>query len=152
MTKFDLILGETENLQFRVAIEPQKVDCFYQHISKSYNIEISYQVVEINSRFQWMYSSDDPKDMVISFFLKDPNEQVLIQMNDRNEFTHLHSVEVDGVYSMCFDNHLSTSTKLVNVIIFTYVKENDPRWSYFDENVTYSSDVYYTETVESIKV
>src|SRR5882672_7717945 len=64
--------GEMEDMELRVAVEPGKVECFYQDAKANHNLEVSYQVVEISSRFEFLYAPSGIKDLTIDFQLRDP--------------------------------------------------------------------------------
>lgn len=150
MANINPITGEMEDMEFRVAIPPKKQDCFYQEAKKDHTLEVNYQVIETSSQFQWMFSPNSASDLMIDFFIKDPQGSVPIHEYGKQEGSHMIQVIQDGVYSFCFDNTFS-STKLINVEVYLYSNEDDDRWGFVDR-MTFPPEVQYLDTIESIKI
>jgi len=150
LANFNPITGEMEDMEFRVAIPPKKQECFFQETKKDHTLEINYQVIETSSQFQWMFSPNSASDLLIDFLVKDPQGAIPIHEFGRQEGSHMIQVANDGVYSLCFDNKFS-STKLINVEVYLYSKEDDDRWGFVDK-MTLPPDIQYLDTIESIKV
>lgn len=150
LPNYNPVTGEMEDLDFRVAIEPGKVDCFYQDAAKDHNLDVSYQVVEISRRFLWMYSPNAASDLVIDFFMKDPQGRTIAEERDRQEGNHVVTVQ-QGVYTICFDNRRSSATKLVNVEVYLYSQEDDDRWGNIQSMITFPAEAQALDTIESIK-
>ena len=142
--------GEQEDLQFRFTIEPGILDCFYQNVKKDHNLEVSYQVIEMSRRFQWLVGNS-PNEMRVSFYAKDPQGKIVYSNNMKSDGDFVTKVETPGVYSLCFDNREMSSSKLINLEVYLYSDEDKDRW-FLDENLTFSPEVQYVDTVESIKV
>ncbi|XP_053211575.1 transmembrane emp24 domain-containing protein 1-like [Panonychus citri] len=151
LPNYNPVTGEMEDLDFRVAIEPGKVECFYQDAAKDHNLDISYQVIELSPRFQWMYSLNTVADLVIDFFMKDPQGRLVFEERDKQEGNHIELVHNQGVYTLCFDNRRSGSTKLVNVEVYLYSKDDDDRWGYIEGMITFTPEGQAMDTIESIK-
>lgn len=152
LPNFDPIHGEMEDLEFRVAIEGYKQDCFYQEAKKDHNLEINYQVIETSSRFGWMFSpTNNAADLVIDFFVKEPQGAIHIHEYGKQEGSHVITVKEDGVYTLCFENKVS-SNKLINVEVYLYSNDDDDRWGYLQDKMTFPPDVQYMDTIESIRV
>lgn len=67
--------GELEDMEFRVAVDPGKVECFFQEAKKDHQLEVSYQVIEISSRFGWLAPAGRD-DLRIDFTLSGPDGDI----------------------------------------------------------------------------
>ena len=57
-----------EDIEFRIVVEANRVDCFHHNVKKDHTLEVSYQVVESNSgSFGWLLSPSSASDMKIDF-------------------------------------------------------------------------------------
>ena len=144
--------GEMEDMEFRVTVDPGKVDCFFQEAKKDHSLEISYQVIEISSRFSWL-SPSGKSDLTIDFTLYSPRNAILVSDRRRNEGSHVKEVEEDGTFKLCFDNSFSTvSTKLVNVEVYMYSSQDEDRWGqYFQNQYTFPPEIQAAESIEGIR-
>lgn len=80
--------GDSQDLELRVAVEPGRHDCFYQSVKRDHNLDLSYQVIEITSRFNWMYSGSN--DLTIDFIVKAPNGLEIFREMRKREGQHVH--------------------------------------------------------------
>lgn len=96
--------------QFKILIEPQKLECFHQHVKEKALFHVSFQVM---------------KGDVISTYVFDPNRNLLNSVIDQQTGSYQipHS-PVDGNYEVCFDNQNSNfAWKLVSIYILTFEQE-----------------------------
>lgn len=144
--------GEMEDMELRVAIPPGKIDCYYQEAKKDHTLEISYQVIEITSRFAWL-AAGASSDLKIDFTLMNPKGEILVKEEGRDEGNHVYPVHEDGTFTLCFDNTMSrVSSKLVNIDVYLYGSEDDDRWGqYIDSTYTFAPEIQALESLESIK-
>lgn len=144
--------GDSQDMEFRVAIESGRVECFYQDVKRDHNLEVSYQVTETSSRFEWMQPGGY-RDLSIDFFIRGPNGAEMLRDVRKSDGTTTHLIKEQGVYAICFDNSYSSSgTKLVNVEIYVYANEDEDRWGTFDSDFTFSPEDQYEDSVDQIKV
>lgn len=148
-------LGDSQDMEFRIAVEPGREECFYQDVKLNHNIEVNYQVIEMTSRFNYLTRGSG--DLTINFVFRDPRGQELIRDYGKSDSNHVHQAKEQGVYTLCFDNTESTfSTKLVNVEIYVYSNDDeDDRWASMDVNpngFTFPPEMQYQESIETIKV
>lgn len=143
--------GEMEDMEFRVAIDAGKIDCFYQEAKKDHSLEISYQVIEISSRFSWL-SPSGKGDLTIDFILSSPQNEILVTERRRNEGSHVHPVQDTGTFKICFDNSYSYSSKMINVEVYMYSNQDEDRWGqYYQDHYTYAPEIQAAEAIESIR-
>ncbi|RWS17401.1 transmembrane emp24 domain-containing protein 1-like protein [Dinothrombium tinctorium] len=148
----DPFSGEMEDLEFRVFIEPYKVECFYQNVYKDHVLEITYQVIEMASRWQWLYVPSDVRDLTIDFKLIDSSSNnVIIEEFAKQEGSHTHEVKQNNSYKICFDNSRSPVSMSINLEVYLYSLEDDDRWGYFEDDFTYPPDIVVDESLETIK-
>ena len=139
-----------EDLEIRTMVDAGKVDCFYQEARKSHVLELSYRVLEMSSRFSWL--TGGAGDLTIDFALMNANGQVVVREEGKSEGSHLHNVEADGVFTICFDNRRSRiGTKLVNVDLYLYSPDDDDRWGQYAAGYTFSPETQYQESLETIR-
>lgn len=144
--------GELEDMEFRVAVDPGKTECFFQDAKKDHQLEVTYTVIDISSRFGWA-APHSRGDLIIDFTLKNPAGQIIETDRQKMEGSHVHTVTQEGTFEICLDNSFSSvSTKLVNVEVYLYSSDDEDRWGYFEENFTYPPEVQAMESIESIKV
>jgi protein ERP2 len=145
--------GELEDMEFRVAVPPGKMECFHQEAKEKHQLEVSYTVIEISSRFGGWLAPTGRAELNLDFTLTAPNGEVVVKDIYRTEGSHVHTVVTGGTYTLCFDNSMSSvSTKIVNVEVYLYSNEDDDRWGYFEETgYTFSPEIQAMETVENIK-
>jgi hypothetical protein len=142
--------GEMEDLELRTMVDAGKVDCFHQEARKSHVLEISYQVIEMSSRLSWLTGGSG--DMTIDFVLTNPRGQVLVNDFSKSEGSHLHQVEEDGTFTLCFDNRRSRmGSKLVNLDLYLYSAEDDDRWGMNAAPITFSPETVYQDSLQSIR-
>lgn len=143
--------GELLDIEFRVAINAGKKDCFYQLAKADHFLEISFQVTD--SKLSWMYPLNDNSDMRINFELFDPFNRLIIRKEYSNSDTHVHTVKQEGVYAFCFDNSYSISTKIINLEVYLYSNTDDDRWGNIDTDIEFEKEMNkYSDSVESLKV
>lgn len=142
--------GEMEDLEIRTMVDAGKVDCFYQEARKSHVLEVSYQVIEMSSRFSWL--TGGAGDLTIDFAFFTPKGQVVVRDEGKSEGSHVHSVEEDGAFTLCFDNRRSrVGTKLVNIDVYLYSADDDDRWGQYAAAYTFSPETQYQESLETIR-
>lgn len=151
--------GELEDIEFRTLIERYKRQCFHQLVKKSHHLEISYQVIELSRRLQWINLPSSPSDMRINFqVINSQNELLVSEMNrEESTFTYEHKEDKEGDYTFCFDNTNSPNDKMVGVEVYVYSADDDDRWGYMIDDEDESTENYnkaaqYVETVEIMKV
>ena len=147
----DVFDGELLDLEFRVAIDAGKKDCFYQLAKMDHTLEISFQV--INSKLSWIYPLHDINDLRISFELLDPYNRLIIRKDNVNSDTYVHVVKTEGVYALCFDNSNSRlASKIIGLELYLYSDEDDDRWN-MNQNVKFEEEnKKYADSVEILKV
>src|SRR5438067_644423 len=74
--------GEMEDMEFRIVIDPGRIECFFQEAKRDHTLEVSYQVIELNSRFSWLHAVSK-YDLKISFSLRGPTGNVIVEEFDR---------------------------------------------------------------------
>lgn len=140
-----------QDIDFRIAIAPGRVDCFYEEAKRDHTLEVSFTVIEINSRFQWL-SPSGKSDLTIDFSVTSPENAIVAVERRRTEGTHAIPVPRDGTYKICLDNSFSTvSTKLVNLEVYLFSDTDEDRWKVVQEAYTFAPEMKYQESMESIK-
>ncbi|CAG2162828.1 unnamed protein product [Oppiella nova] len=152
LTPFGTDSGDSQDIEVRIAVEPGNHDCYYQDVKRDHNLDLSYQVVEISSRFNWIYTPSHSSDLTIDFIVKDPNGVEIFREMRRKEGQHVYKAPEQGVYAICLDNSFSTvSAKIVNLEIYVYsTSDENDRWG-MDGDFTFPPEVQYLDSVESIK-
>ena len=82
------ISGDSQDIELRVAVEAGRLECFYQDVKLNHNLDLSYQVIEISSRFNWLYSGSN--DLTIDFIVKAPNGLEIFRESRRKEGQHVY--------------------------------------------------------------
>ncbi|KAI1290397.1 Transmembrane emp24 domain-containing protein 5 [Halotydeus destructor] len=142
--------GEMEDMEFRVAVEQGKMECFFQDAKKDHQLEVTYQVIELSSRFNWMKPSAK-EELQIDFLFYDSRGNIMYNDYQKQEANHVHTIREEGTYKICFDNTYGYGTKLVNVEVYLYSSDDEDRWGYFEENYTFPPEVQAMESIENIK-
>ncbi|XP_054162748.1 transmembrane emp24 domain-containing protein 1-like [Oppia nitens] len=150
MASYNEVLGDSADIELRVAVEPGRHDCFYQDVKHNHNLDISYQVIEISSRFNWLYTHSS--DLTIDFVIKAPNGVEIFREMRRKDGQFVYRASEAGIYAICLDNSFSTmSTKLVNLEVYVYSTDDDnDRWG-LDSDFTFPPEVQYSDSVETIR-
>lgn len=146
------VSGDSQDIEVRVAVEPGNQDCFYQDVKLNHNLDLSYQVIEISSRFNWIYTPSLSSDLTIDFIVKAPNGAEIFREFRKKEGQHVYRATEQGIYAICLDNTFSTvSTKIVNLEVYVYSTDDDnDRWG-LDSDFTFPPEVQYLDSVETIK-
>lgn len=142
--------GEMEDLEIRTMVDAGKVDCFYQEARKSHVLEVAYQVIEMSSRMSWL--TGGAGDLTIDFAFLTPRGEVVVREEGKSEGSHVHNVEEDGAFTLCFDNRRSRiGTKLVNIDVYLYSADDDDRWGQYAAAYTFSPETEYQESLATIR-
>ena len=143
--------GEMEDMDFRIAVGAGKIECFYQDAKHDHTLEVSFTVIEISSRFQWL-SPSGKSDLTIDFTITSPENSIVAAERRRSEGTHAVPVTRDGTYTICLDNSYSTvSTKLVNLEVYLFSDSDDDRWRAVEESYIFPPEIKYSESIQSIR-
>jgi len=126
MGVYNDIYGDSQDIELRVAVEPGRQECFYQDVKLNHNLDLSFQVTEISSRFNWVYTPGFSSDLTIDFIVKSPNGLEILREMRKKDGQHVYKAIEQGIYTICLDNTFSTvSTKVVNLEVYVYSTEDD---------------------------
>jgi hypothetical protein len=134
MGVYNEVYGDSQDIELRVAVEPGRHECFYQDVKLNHNLDLSFQVTEISSRFNWIYNPGLSSDLTIDFIVKSPNGLEILREIRKKEGQHVYKAIEEGIYAICLDNSFSTvSTKVVNLEVYVYSNEDNGifRFNYY---------------------
>ncbi len=88
LSAYNDISGDSQDIELRIAVEPGRHECFYQDVKRDHNLDLSYQVIEISSRFNWLYSGSS--DLTIDFIVKAPNGFEIFRESRKRDGQHVY--------------------------------------------------------------
>lgn len=126
-----LTSDEMQDLELRVLIEPNRVECFYQEAKANHMLHISFQV--ISSSGAWIGAATSLEELKVDFSLTDSEGKLVASNIQSREGEHTHPIDVPGVYKLCFANTgpYGRTGKTVNLDIYLYSENDDDRWGQY---------------------
>ena len=88
LSAYNDIYGDSQDIELRVAVEPGRHECFFQDVKRDHNLDLSYQVIEISSRFNWLYSGSS--DLTIDFIVRAPNGAEIFREFRKRDGQHVY--------------------------------------------------------------
>lgn len=120
-----------QDLELRLLLEPNKIECFYQDAKDRHFLEISFQVIA--SSGAWIGAATSLEELKVDFSLNDPEGKLVASDIQAREGSHIHPVSLSGVYKICFANTgpYSRSGKTVNLDLYLYSESDNDRWGQY---------------------